>query len=206
MPACIVVLAGVNGAGKSSVAGAAILAGHGEFYNPDKTAREILRNNPAYSPADANSRAWELGRRGLERALSEGGFFAFETTLGGKTITTMLLSGAERDAEIHLLYIGLESLELHIERVRRRVAGGGHDIPEAKIRERYRTSRENLIKLMPRLTSLRVYDNSAEARPRPAPRLLLYREGHTVRHAPLDQVPAWAKPLLAAAFKLAPKR
>src|SRR2546422_5178074 len=51
--------------------------------------------------------------------------------------------------------VGLSSAELHIARVRARVAKGGHDIPEPRIRDRYDRSRLNLIHLMARLTELR---------------------------------------------------
>src|SRR5947208_69692 len=78
MSARIIVLAGVNGAGKNSVAGAAILRAGGEFYNPDSAARELLDSNPSLTVEQANGQAWELGRRGLERALAQGEFFAFE--------------------------------------------------------------------------------------------------------------------------------
>lgn len=99
----------------------------------------------------------------------------------------------------------LASPELHVARVRGRVAAGGHDIPEAKIRERYETSRSNLIRLLPLLASLRVYDNSAEGDPKvgrkPQPRLLLHMEnGRVAGHVALDQVPQWAKPIMAAAL------
>jgi len=203
VPACIVVVAGVNGAGKSSIAGEAILKNGGRFFNPDEMARQIRQNDPACPLAEANSQAWQLGRRGLERALSEGGFFAFETTLGGNTITALLLDGAGQQAEIHISYIGLDSVERHIERVSRRVAAGGHDIPEDKILERYRTSRENLIRLIPHLSSLYIYDNSTNANPVPEPILLLHLHKGAVKNlAPIEQIPEWAKPLLAAAFKL----
>lgn len=205
IPAQIVVLAGVNGAGKSSVAGAAIRAEGGEFFDPDSAAREVLAANPSLAAAEANARAWEIGRSRLERALTQGEFFAFETTLGGKTICDLLLAGAARGAEIHLSFVGLASPELHIERVRRRVVAGGHDIPEEKIRQRFTTSRENLVRLLPHLATLYLYDNSAEAAPkkglRPTLLLLLHMEsGKVVRRVMLDQVPGWAKPILAAAL------
>jgi len=201
VPACIVVVAGVNGAGKSSIAGDAILKKGGRFFNPDEMARQIRQNNPACPPEEANSQAWQLGRRGLQRALSEGGFFAFETTLGGNTITALLLDGAGHQAEIHMSYIGLDSVERHIERVSQRVAAGGHDIAEDTIRERYRSSRENLIRLIPDLSSLRIYDNSTNANPEPEPVLLLHMvKGIVKSHAPLEQIPLWAKPLLAVAL------
>jgi len=206
MPARIFVLAGVNGAGKSSVGGAALLQKKVEYFNPDQVARTLLDANPGLSAEQANGQAWELGRKGLERALAEELNFAFETTLGARTIPQMLLDGARRGAQVHLWYAGLSSPELHLQRVQARVAAGGHDIPEAKIRERYDTSRANLIRLLPRLASLRIYDNSAEGDPRagqrPKPVLLLHMEaGRVVTHIPLAQVPQWAKPVMAAALK-----
>ena len=103
--------------------------------------------------------------------------------------------------------MGLDSVERHIARVRSRVAHGGHDIPEGKIRERYTQSRLNLIRLLPRLTELLLYDNSEEADPRtgmaPEPELVLRLVQGKVRETcELTRVPEWAKPILAAALKL----
>ncbi|SFQ28800.1 Predicted ABC-type ATPase [Variovorax sp. OK605] len=205
MPARIFVLAGVNGAGKSSVGGAALLHKKVDYFNPDLAARVLLDANPRLAPEAANAQAWEIGRKGLARALAEGQNFAFETTLGARTISQMLVDGARLGAQVHLWYAGLSSPELHLQRVRSRVVAGGHDIPEAKIRERYETSRANLIRLLPWLASLRLYDNSAEGDPKagckPQPRLLLHMEGGRIAfHIPLDQVPQWAKPIMAAAL------
>ncbi|PYR21634.1 MAG: ZTL protein, partial [Acidobacteria bacterium] len=102
---------------------------------------------------------------------------------------------------------GLSSPELHIARVRARVARGGHDIPEEKIRERYDQSRINLIELMPKVTELRVYDNSTEADPHagrpPQPMLILHRaDRKMVEMIDLPKTPDWAKPLVVAAIKL----
>ncbi len=64
-----------------------------------------------------------------------------------------------------MLFIGLATLELHIQRVRGCVARGGHDIPEERIRERWMTSRQNLIHLLPPLHRLTLWDNSQEIGP-----------------------------------------
>lgn len=206
MPAKLFVLAGVNGAGKSSLGGAAIRASGAEFFNPDMVAARLREQQPGLSAEQANGLAWTLGRRGLEKALAEGLSYAFETTLGGRSMARLLLEGARAGAEIHVWYAGLATPELHLRRIQARVAAGGHDIPEAKVRERFDASRSNLVKLMPYLASLRVYDNSFEADPRagrrPQPVLLLQMQaGRVLAHAPLRSVPAWAKPLLAAALR-----
>lgn len=211
MAARIFVLAGVNGAGKSSIGGAALQARKVPYFNPDLAARTLLDTNPALTQESANAQAWEMGRAGLERALDQGLNFAFETTLGARTIPDMLLAGARKGAQVHIWYAGLESPEKHIERVKERVLAGGHPIPEDKIRARYVSSRSNLIRLLPHLASLRLYDNSVDGDPkagvRPQPTLVLHMEGgQLISHIALDQVPQWAKPVVAAAFDAAKKK
>ena len=200
-------LAGVNGAGKSSIGGAAIRAFGSEYFNPDEAARQLIAANPKLTQSEANGAAWQHGRRLLERAIAERLEFAFETTLGANTIPRLLAQAAAQGIEIHLWYVGLSSPELHLARVRARVRKGGHDIAEADIRRRYEHSRLNLIHMLPQLTRLRAYDNSAEANPSvgkgPTPRLVLHMEhGKIAGPADLSKTPEWARPIVAAAVKL----
>ena len=165
---------------------------------------------PGLKQAEANGAAWHQGRRLLERAIAERLDFAFETTLGGSTLTRLLAEAADRGAEVHVFYIGLSSPELHLSRVSARVRAGGHGIPEEHIRRRYEHSRLNLIHLLPKLASLRVYDNSAEADPAkgrvPEPVLVLHLEKGKIRNPEdLSRSPGWAKPIVAAALKLSLK-
>lgn len=203
---CVYVLAGTNGAGKSSIAGAMFRQAGGAYFNPDEAARLIRARQPTLTQTEANSLAWQQGRRLLERAIAERSYFAFETTLGGNTITALLERALASGIEVRIWYIGLNSPELHVARVRARVTRGGHDIPEARIRARYDSGRLNLIRLLPKLTELRVYDNSAEADPHagvaPEPQPILHMvQGKVVQSCPLAQTPPWAKPILAAALK-----
>lgn len=203
----IYVVAGTNGAGKSSVIGAIFSEEDLAFFNPDNAARSILSANPGISQADANSAAWHEGKRLLERAIEEKLDFAFETTLGGKTIASLLDKALSEGIEVRISYVGLSSVELHIARVRSRVGGGGHDIPEERIRERYTRSRLNLINLLPKLTELLLYDNSQEADPKagatPEPRLILHMvQGKISESCDLTSVPEWAKSIFAAAVRL----
>jgi predicted ABC-type ATPase len=202
----IYVLAGTNGAGKSSIAGAMLLRQRVEYFNPDEAARRILAANPGIRQTQANGAAWHEGKRLLERAIAERLDFAFETTLGGHTITDLLERASARGIEVRIWYVGLNSPQLHIARVRSRVEKGGHDIPEPRIRERYDASRLNLIRLLPGLSELWVYDNSKEADPdagvAPEPRLVLHvRQGAIVGPRDLSRTPEWAKAIVAAAMK-----
>jgi predicted ABC-type ATPase len=207
---CLYVLAGTNGAGKSSLGGAMFRESGADYFNPDEAALRLRSANPGMAQEEANSAAWRQGKRLLERAISERLNFAFETTLGGHTIAGLLRQALSEKIEVRIWYVGLATPELHIARVRSRVAAGGHDIPEARIRERYEKSVLNLVDLMPKLTELRVYDNSEEGDPRrglaPRPRLLLHmNHGKIVDSCELTRTPEWAKPILVTAMKLARK-
>lgn len=200
----IVVLAGVNGAGKSSIAGNFTQVEKGSFFNPDTVAKVISGLHPGITLALANAHAWQIGKTLLEQALAGGTDYRFETTLGGRTITRLLEQAAQGGHRLHVWFCGLESADLHIRRVRGRVAHGGHDIPEEKIRERWRSSRENLIRILPHIEHLRVYDNSAEGDPaegrRPHPVLILETKcGEITAPSDFSSTPDWAKPILAAA-------
>jgi len=206
-PSRIFVLAGTNGAGKSSVAGAMFRQSGADYFNPDEATARLGAANPDVSTTEGNSAAWHQGKRLLERAIAERLDFAFETTLGGHAISALLQQAVAAGIEVRVWFVGLSSPELHIARVRARVARGGHDIPDAKIRERYDRSRMNLIDLMPRLTELRVYDNSVEADPHagrtPQPTLILHLvQGRIAQMVHLPRTPLWARSIVAAAIKL----
>ena len=204
--ASIFVLAGTNGAGKSSVAGAQFRQRGIDYFNPDEATRQILEANPGAALAEANSLAWLQGKRLLEAAVARRLRFAFETTLGGNTIPALLERAHDAGLAVRIWFVGLNSPELHIARVRARVARGGHDIPEARIRERYDRSRENLIRLLPRLAEVRIFDNSEEGDPAvgtPSPRLILHAADGVVTEAcEVTAVPAWARPIFIEALRL----
>lgn len=205
---CIWVLAGTNGAGKSSIAGAMLRQSGGEYFNPDELAAKLIERRPNLSRKQANAAAWAAGLKQLDQAIGLGRNYFFESTLGGKTISTRLAQALERGLEVRIWYAGLDSPERHIARVAARVRSGGHDIPEQDIRRRYDASRRNLIALLPRLHELKVYDNSAEADPlrgkTPEPALVLHwRDAAIVAPQNLRRTPEWAKPIVAQALKRA---
>lgn len=202
------VLAGVNGAGKSSVGGFH-LERHGigpdDWFNPDAAARMLAE--AGVPTGDASIEAWQIGRALLEAAIAEQRPHAFETTLGGTTIPSLIRTACTTHA-VRMWFCGLDTPERHIRRVRERVARGGHDIPEAKIRARFERAVVNLIALMPGLAELKVFDNSVDAVDGriPDPVLVLHVDGGRVRfpnrHDELAATPPWAMPIVEAALEL----
>jgi predicted ABC-type ATPase len=208
-------LAGTNGAGKSSIGGAMLRESGGDYFNPDEAARKILERRPAIGQTRANAEAWRLGVRQLDRCLRNDRDYFFESTLGGRSIAERLERALAEGNEVRVWYVGLDTPERHVARVAARVATGGHDIPERDIRRRFDESRRNIIRLLPRLTELKVYDNSAEAEPArgetPEPVLVLHLVGSTPLGVPqrlklrapsdLRATPEWAKAIVAQALK-----
>jgi predicted ABC-type ATPase len=209
----LVVLAGVNGAGKSSIGGHLLQRDGLTWLNPDTFARE-LKAATGCDQETANAYAWQESMHRLEEAIAKGLNHVFETTLGGKSVTAKILQ-ATKTHSVLIWFCGLSSAELHIARVEARVAAGGHPIPEEKIRERYSQAQMNLIKLLPHAAYIKVYDNSAEAagdRTVPDPLLVLEMEDGRVTFpaaddlSALQRAPAWTKSILEAAFRGAPAR
>jgi len=201
------VLAGVNGAGKSSVGGS-VLTGLGlTWHNPDTLAR-LLVEEEGIAQQEANSVAWLDGMTRLNAAIKNRTPFAFETTLGGNTVRENIRAACASH-RVHIWYCGLNSPEMHIARVRSRVRLGGHDIPTEKIYERWDKSRANLIELLPLLAELSVYDNSAQAAPGqaiPNPLHVLHlRDGkllHPTTAAKFAQTPEWAHAIMERVMEL----
>jgi predicted ABC-type ATPase len=202
------VLAGVNGAGKSSIGGHLLERDGLTWFNPDTFAREF-KAAIGCDQETANAHAWQESIRRLDEAIAKGLNHAFETTLGGRTVTAKILE-ATKTHDVLIWFCGLSSPELHIARVKARVAAGGHPIADEKVRERYPRVQLNLIKLMPHVAYIKVYDNSAEAAADaavPDPLLVLEMEnGQVISPAPddlkaLQRAPEWSKPILEAALR-----
>ena len=203
----LLVLAGVNGAGKSSIGGNVVLKRAGmNWFNPDTYTRLLV--DCGLPLHQANARAWQHGVDLIDQALAGGYSHAFETTLGDRSMTQKIAQAAHTH-DVLVWFCGLASPEQHIARVAARVAAGGHDIPEAKIHERWVQAPLNLIALMPVLHELRVFDNSAQvaagqpvADPVPVLQVQARAVLYPTRVKDLQRTPAWAKPIVQAARDL----
>jgi predicted ABC-type ATPase len=155
----VIVLGGVNGAGKTT-SSRRLLAEQlvvTSFVNADEIARGLC----AFAPGTVAIAAGRILLQRLEELARERVGFAFETTLAGRTYLPFLqeLKGLSYVIEIH--YFWLRSADLAVERVRKRVLSGGHDIPEPTIRQRYERSIRNFwTKYRGMADAWYVYDNS----------------------------------------------
>lgn len=164
-PPRVIVLAGPNGAGKTSSSRTLLAETLGvmAFVNADVIAQGLS----GFAP---ESVAWEASRIMLERlhALAERREdFALETTLAARSYSSWLAELRSSGYHVCLYYFWLDSPDLAVARVAERVRGGGHSIPEATIRSRYRRSLINLFDLyLPLADTWAVYNNSGLGCPR----------------------------------------
>lgn len=133
------VFAGTNGAGKSTLS-MQIRDTLGELVDPDQIAREL-------KPEDPRSADLSAGKEAVKRIralIKDGKPFAVETTLSGTFILKHMQIAKENNYKIIMYYIGLQDVQMHIDRVASRVEQGGHWISEKDIRWRYGQSLQNV--------------------------------------------------------------
>ena len=197
----ITVIAGVNGAGKSSIVGNRIRKSGGDYFNPDEIAKSLIKDTPTLSQTEANSQAWKMGYDKLVDAIAYDKEYIFETTLGGNSIAQRLFEAANKGIQVNILYVGLSSPELHLERIAHRVSKGGHNIPEQKVRERYIGSIHNMMTLLPVCNQIDVFDNSADiVNSKPGFKKLFSVRNKTIKIIE-NNMPEWAKPLASIGLK-----
>lgn len=105
-----------------------------QYVNSDEFAKGL-------SPFDPGSVAVQASRLMLLRIrylLKRKEDFCIETTLATRSLLKMVSDAQAEGYVVTLLYFWLNSPDLAVERVKARVAAGGHNIPEETVRRRYR--------------------------------------------------------------------
>lgn len=139
------IIAGCNGAGKTTASYTVLpeILECKEFVNADSIAAGL-------SPFNPESVALEAGRIMLQRIdtlMNESVDFAFETTLATRSYVSFVKKAKDLGYKTTLLYFWLSSPAFAMQRVKDRVARGGHNIPRDVIERRYYRGISNLIKL-----------------------------------------------------------
>ena len=154
----LTVIAGPNGSGKSTLTRSFEFVGRDFLLDPDAMARALNPSNPSAAAIAA-------GREVLKRTagyLNRGVSFAVETTLSSRHRVDLIRNAKSRGYEVHLVFIGLDSPERCITRIRNRAARGGHFIPDADVRRRYARSLANAAQALRLADTAKFYDNSGD--------------------------------------------
>ncbi|HUC94264.1 MAG TPA: zeta toxin family protein [Paenibacillus sp.] len=151
------VFAGCNGAGKSTLI--EHFGGDYEFIiNPDQMAKQINPIDPRSVDLSAGKEAVKLIRNCLEKEKT----FAMETTLSGQYVIRQMNAAKKAGYKVFLYYIGLQDVQMHVDRIRTRVREGGHFIATEDIIRRYDHSLANLQGAIKVADVAIVIDNSGE--------------------------------------------
>jgi predicted ABC-type ATPase len=190
-------IAGPNGAGKTTYA-RSLSSEIGELVRPDLIALQLSLENPERV-------ALKAGRLAIDRIkslLQQKQSFAVETTLSGRFHLDMVRNAKSGGWNVGIVYIGLKTPTIAIERVRLRKLTGGHNVPPEDIRRRYHRSLVNLASIYGVAESLVVLDNSSARSS--MKRLLEIRRGQTIFRHP--SLPKWLTAALGSLLKSKSKR
>jgi predicted ABC-type ATPase len=137
----IIIIAGPNGAGKTTFARDFLPAeAHTlRFINADLIAAGLA----PFNPETAATKAGRLMLEEIDQCVIAGQSFAFETTLSGIGYLRKIKLWQQLGYQVKLWFLSLPSPDLAVERVAVRVSQGGHNIPEAVIRRRFKSGLDN---------------------------------------------------------------
>ena len=183
------ILAGGNGAGKTTFY-EKLLAPKGiRLVNADMIAKIINPNNPE----SVSYKAASLVDKIREKFLYQGITFCFETVFSHVSKIDFVAKAKANSYEIILIYIHLDTLELNEARVYQRVTEGGHNVPVAKIHSRIPRTINNIAKTLPLVNEARLLNNSS--RDNPFQVVATVKQGG--RKYAINPLPEWAEYILS---------
>jgi len=146
------IIGGVNGTGKTSLSG--VLKGEsndlGQIIDVDKI---VVANNCDSLQAD------KIAVQKIEQYLDKGITFTQETTLSGSKTLNTVKKAKELGYYIRLFYIGLDTFDESLSRIKNRVVKGGHNIASEDVKRRFGSRFKTLLKVLPYCNEVRFYDN-----------------------------------------------
>jgi predicted ABC-type ATPase len=158
----LLIVAGPNGSGKSSVYANADLEWEGRsvwIVNPDLLAARISEVE-VKALEDANLAAVQRIEAWLEASINVHKTIGVETVLSTAKYRRLVETAKALGFAVWFLYVVLDSPERSIERIKLRVAKGGHPVPDDKVRLRYQRSLEQLPWFLDQADKAWIWDNS----------------------------------------------
>lgn len=194
MKPVLLVIAGPNGSGKTTVTKRLQKDKWSEgveYLNPDDIAQTMFGGwNDEKAIRDAAD--WVEQER--TKLLKAGRGIAFETVFSHGSKLEFLIDAKNAGYFIRLFFVGTESPEINIQRVKERVSNGGHDVPPEKIRSRYTRSLANLIPGIEIADRVYVFDNSVDREEA----VLFAKTSDGLLKKTYAAIPDWAAPMIAS--------
>lgn len=129
------IISGCNGSGKTTCTYSLLpeMLECKQYVNSDEFAKALS----PFNPGAASLKAGRLMLLKVKYLMDRNETFSIETTLATRTLIKIATIAQNRGYRVVILYFWLSSPQMAIQRVRNRVAAGGHDIPEEVIKRRY---------------------------------------------------------------------
>ncbi len=182
------ILAGGNGAGKSTFYRTQLAPLGLPFVNADILAKEVYPQSPEEHSYDAAKLATEI----RFQLLHEGRSFCFETVFSHPSKIDFVAQAKALGYEIILVFIHLDSVSLNQARVAQRFSEGGHNVPDEKVASRIPRVLQNIKKTLPLCDQVRIFNNSRIDSP--FEQVAVIRNGKKLQQE--IALPDWAKELL----------
>ena len=184
------VLAGGNGAGKSTFYNLHLAKYGIKFVNADLIAKDIDSENPEGVSYQAATVAAKI----REDLISQGVSFCFETVFSHESKIDFLAQAKANGYKIILVYVHLFDSSLNEARVKQRVSEGGHSVPTEKIHSRIPRTMKHIKTALSIVDEARILDNSSKDDP--FQQIIVRKSGNYEVKAEL--LPEWARVLLHA--------
>ena len=182
------ILAGGNGAGKTTFYNLFLAPKGIKLVNADVIAEAISPENPELVGYAAANLAEQI-REGLLRQRVS---FCFETVFSHVSKIDFVAKAKAQGYQIVLVYIHLNTPELNEARVYQRITEGGHSVPVDKIHSRIPRTMKHITAVLPLVDEARLLDNSY--RDNPFQQVACVKRGK--RQWINDPLPPWAEELL----------
>lgn len=150
------ILAGSNGAGKSTFRTAHKELLNGTVIDCDSIASTFKDNIPELSK---NIQAGKIAVNIIKECLKNKQSFIQETTLSSALTSNISLAKLQ-DFNIKMIYIAIKDPEIAIGNINNRVSQGGHNIDRETVLKRFPKTYENLVQLSKRIDNILLIDNS----------------------------------------------
>lgn len=181
-------LAGGNGAGKSTFYRVALQPRGMALVNADNIARDIAPD----STEEASYAAAQLAEHLRHDLLDQGVSFCFETVFSHPSKIDFIARAKALGYEVILVFIHLDNTGLNKARVIQRVSEGGHKVPEDKIESRIPRTLAHIKTALPLADEVHLLDNSRADNP--LQRIAMLKAGKPTTYT--NPLPDWAAQLL----------
>lgn len=190
----MVILAGINGAGKTTFYYTKIKPFHDNLgiVVPFVNADEIEKAN---NPDEVGQHSYSAARQAARlrtKYFKEKRSFVTETVFSHQSKVDLIREAQDHGFEVVLNHVHVKNPEIAYSRVRTRIDVGGHPVPKKKVEERFPRTLNNIQQAVTKADRAYVWDNNRAATKQQAMHTFVFsmKHGHIVKLT--SDIPEWA--------------